>query len=135
MSKLTDLIERMKELGDTLDSMDEERKPIQKEYDQLRLEAIPAEMAEEDIRSLTGGFGRCTLTSDLYVSAPNKQTLHEWLKDTGNEDMIQPTVNAQSLKAFCKEQLTKAASGQDAIELPEGILKLTPFSRAVIYTK
>lgn len=129
MSHLTDLIERMKALGDQLDAIDEERKPIQKEYDQLRLEAIPSAMAEEDIRSLTGGFGRCTLTGDLYVSAPDKMKLHNWLKESGNESLIQPTVNAQSLKAFVKEQMSKDA------ELPEDVLNITPFSRAVIYVK
>jgi len=43
--------------------------------------------------------------------------------------LIQPTVNAQTLKAFVKERM-KAEN-----ELPDGILKVTPFSRAVIYTK
>lgn len=127
MTILTDLIEQMKELGEQLDALEEQRKPLQKEYDRLRLEAIPSEMAQEDITSMTGGFGRCTLTSDLYVSAPDKRTLHQWLNETGNEALIQPTVNAQSLKAFCKEQMRKG------IELPDGILKVTPFSRAVIY--
>jgi len=130
MSKLTDLIERMKELGDDLDRLDEEKKPIQKEYDELRLIHIPSFMAEEDIRSVTGGFGRCTLTSDLYVTVKNKTEMHAWLNETGNEALIVPTVNAQSLKAFCKEQLSKHN------ELPdEEVLKVTPFSRAVIYTK
>jgi len=140
MSKLTDLIERMKELGDELDALEEQAKPLQKEYDQLRLELIPGEMAEEDIRSVTGGFGRCTLTSDLYVTVKNKGAMHMWLNDTDNEAMIVPTVNAQTLKAFCKEQLAKAAKIEDPEEAakvlpPEEVLKVTPFSRAVIYTK
>ena len=131
MSKLTDLIERMKELGEKLDELAEEAKPIQKEYDQLRLDLIPGEMAEEDIRSVTGGFGRCTLTGDLYVTVKDKSRMHAWLNDTGNEALIVPTVNAQSLKAFCKEQLNKKDG-----ELPEEeVLKVTPFSRAVIYVK
>jgi len=129
MSDLTNLIEEMKELGDELDALDEAKKPLQKRYDELRLELIPGSMAEEDITSLTGGFGRCTLTSDLYVSAPSKPLLHEWLKEIGEDDLIQPTVNAQTLKAFVKERM-KAEN-----ELPDGILKVTPFSRAVIYTK
>jgi len=129
MSKLTDLIQKMKELGEQLDAIDEDRKPIQKEYDQLRLEAIPSAMAEEDIRSLTGGFGRCTLTGDLYVSAPDKMKLHDWLRESGNESLIQPTVNAMTLKAFVKDQMERDK------ELPDDVLKITPFSRAVIYTK
>ena len=129
MSQLTNLIEEMQSLGDRLDALDAEKKPLQAEYDRLRLEAIPSAMAEEDITSMTGGFGRCTLTSDLYVSAPDKAALHEWLESSGNGDLIQPTVNAQTLKAFCKEQL------KNDFDFPDGLLKLTPFSRAVIYTK
>jgi len=129
MSKLTDLIQKMKELGEQLDAIDEDRKPIQKEYDQLRLEAIPSAMAEEDIRSLTGGFGRCTLIGYLYVSAPDKTKLHDWLRKSGNESLIQPTVNAMTLKAFVKDQMERDK------ELPDDVLKITPFSRAVIYTK
>ena len=129
MSQLTNLIEEMQSLGDRLDALDAEKKPLQAEYDRLRLEAIPSAMAEEDITSMTGGFGRCTLTSDLYVSAPNKAALHDWLNESGNGDLIQPTVNAQTLKAFVKEQM------KNDVELPDGLLKVTPFSRAVIYVK
>jgi len=127
MSKLTDLIEEMDAVRRELDRLDEVWKPLSKKYDQLRLAEIPAEMAAEDVTSIKGGFGRCTLQSDLHVSAPNKQALHEWLTDTGNESLIIPTVNAQTLKAFCKEQMENGA------ELPETVLKITPFSRAVIY--
>jgi hypothetical protein len=119
----------MKDVQDELAELEDQRKPLQKELDFLRLNDIPAEMAEEDITSLTGGFGRCTLSSDLYVSPVDKEQLQVWLKQEGHSDMIVPTVNAQTLKAFCKEQL------RNGVELPEDILKLTPFSRAVIYPK
>jgi hypothetical protein len=127
MSHLTDLIDHMKEVQDELAALETKRKPLQKELDQLRLTDIPAEMAEEDITSVTGGFGRCTLTSDLYVQVQDKEALFDWLENSGNGDMIQPTVNAQSLKAFCKEQM------REGTQLPDDTLKLTPFSRAVIY--
>lgn len=127
MSKLTDLIEEMDRVRAQMDAIDEVWKPLQKRYDELRLGEIPAEMAAEDITSIKGGFGRCTLQSDLHVSAPNKAVLHTWLKDNGNGDLIIPTVNAQTLKAFCKEQMKAGA------ELPATVLNVTPFSRAVIY--
>ena len=127
MSKLTDLIEEMDRVRGQMDALDDVWKPLQKRYDELRLGEIPAEMAAEDVTSIKGGFGRCTLQSDLHVSAPNKQNLHQWLKDGGNGDLIVPTVNAQTLKAFCKEQMGKG------VELPSDILNVNPFSRAVIY--
>jgi len=127
MSKLTDLIKEMDRVRSQLDGLDLLWKPLQKRYDELRLNDIPAEMAEEDVRSITGDFGRCTLQSDLHVSAPDKVSLHLWLESTGNGSLIIPTVNAQTLKAFCKEQMTNGT------ELPESVLKVTPFSRAIIY--
>jgi len=127
MSKLTDLIKEMDRVRSQLDGLDLLWKPLQKRYDELRLNDIPAEMAEEDVRSITGDFGRCTLQSDLHVSAPDKMKLHSWLEETGNGSLIIPTVNAQTLKAFCKEQMTNGT------ELPESVLKVTPFSRAIIY--
>jgi len=127
MSKLTDLIKEMDKVRSQLDGLDLLWKPLQKRYDELRLNDIPAEMAEEDVRSITGDFGRCTLQSDLHVSAPDKIALHSWLESTGNGSLIIPTVNAQTLKAFCKEQMTNGA------DLPETVLKVTPFSRAIIY--
>jgi len=127
MSKLTDLIKEMDGVRAKLDGLDLLWKPLQKRYDELRLNDIPAEMADEDVRSITGDFGRCTLQSDLHVSAPDKMKLHSWLEETGNGSLIIPTVNAQTLKAFCKEQMTNGT------ELPESVLKVTPFSRAIIY--
>lgn len=129
MSHLTDLIDRMKDIQDSLATLEEQRKPLQKELDQLRLTDIPAEMAEEDVRSLTGGFGRCTLVSDLYCTVQDKEMFFAWLTETGNEDMIQPTVNGQTAKAFFKEQL------KNNVEIPAEMVKLTPFSRAVIYPR
>lgn len=127
MSRLTDLIEEMNRVRARMDEMDLEWKPLQKRYDELRLGEIPTEMAAEDVTSIKGSFGRCTLSPDLHVSTVSKPLLHQWLKDEGNGDLIVPTVNAQTLKAFCKEQMKQGA------ELPPEILKVTPFSRAVIY--
>ena len=127
MSRLTELIDEMDRVRAQMDAIDEVWKPLQKRYDELRLGEIPAEMAAEDVTSIKGGFGRCTLQSDLHVSAPDKYRLHTWLEQNGNGDLIIPTVNAQTLKAFCKEQM------REGHDLPATVLNITPFSRAVIY--
>ena len=129
MSHLTELIDRMKDVQEQLAELENQRKPLQKELDELRLNDIPAQMAEEDVRSISGGFGRCTLVSDLYCTVQDKELFFTWLEETGNSDMIQPTVNAQTAKAFFKEQL------KHDVEIPPEMVKLTPFSRAVIYPK
>lgn len=128
-SELVTVIKRMKAVGEQLDALDVISKSLQADYDKLRLFDIPNTMAEDDLTSIKGEFGRCTLTSDLNVSVKDRAKLHEWLEDSGNGDMIVPTVNYQTLKAFCKEQMRK----EDG-ELPdETIVVTTPFSRAVIY--
>lgn len=128
MALLTDKIIEMRALQDQMDVLDDQLKALRRDYDHLRLIEIPNIMSEQnDVRSITGVFGRCTLTSDLHVSAPDKFALHEWLKDTGNSALIVPTVNAQTLKAFVKEQMIAGTT------LPENILKISPFSRAVLY--
>lgn len=123
-------INKMKQLKTELDEIDEYRKALQAEYDRYRLHEIPNAMAEnDDLRSITGEFGRCTLTSDLSVKVKDKIELHKWLEDSGNGSLIVPTVNAQTLKAFVKEQLQRGE------QLPEEILVISPFVRAVLYPK
>lgn len=127
---LTQLILRMKELKGQIDELDEVKKELTKEYDKLRLFDVPNTMAEQgDLRSITGEFGRCTLTSDLSVSVKDKPGLHTWLADNGNGSLIVPTVNAQTLKAFVKEQM------QNGEQLPGEIISISPFVRAVLYVK
>lgn len=125
---LIDLIARMKQLDEMLDEMTELRKPIQAEYDKLRLFDIPDAMAEQGTTSIKNErFGRCTIAGDLSVGVQDKTKLHEWLNENGNGSLIVPTVNAQTLKAFVKEQLL---NGED---IPEDVVVVKPFSRAVIY--
>lgn len=124
------LILKMKELDERIDKGDAYLKGLRKEYDQLRLFDIPNAMAEmNDTRSINGEFGRCTLQGDLHVSVVSKPLLHVWLEDNGNGSLIVPTVNAQTLKAFCKEQMLADE------ELPDTILRVSPFTRAVLYKK
>lgn len=124
---LVDNILKMKALKAEIDELDEAKKILQAEYDKLRLFDVPNEMSEQDTTSLKGEWGRCTLTADLTVKVNDKSELHKWLQDSGYGDLIVPTVNPQTLKAFVKEQMGNGAA------LPETILVVNPFSRAVLY--
>ena len=126
---LTDLILEMKQLQEDLDAIKEAEKQVRDRYDKLRLFEIPAAMAEDgDVRSITGEFGRVTLTTDLGVKVlVDKSQLHEYLTETGNAALIVPTVNAQTLKAFVKEQMINGTP------VPDTIVEVRPFARAVLY--
>lgn len=127
--KIIDQILRMQELQALMKELDDAKAPLQEEYDKLRLFDIPNAMSEQDTTSIKGEWGRCTLQADLSVQVSDKPGLHEWLKGNGFGDLIVPTVNSQTLKAFVKEQLGKGTP------LPETIITINPFSRAVLYKK
>lgn len=129
---LRERILRMEALQNEIDALKDVLAPLVEEYDRIRLYDIPNMMAEQDIRSISGVFGskgRCTLQGDLNVKVVEKMMLHAWLEDTGNGALIVPTVNHQTLKAFCKEQIL------NGVELPEDVVQVQPFSRAVLYVK
>lgn len=121
---------QMKALQKRMDNGKELLATLQKEYDQLRLHDIPNAMSEMDTSSIKGEWGRCTLTGDLTIKVKEKEELHKWLKDNNFADLIVPQVNAMTLKAWVKEQLI---SGGGVIPVPEQIIVISPFSRAVLY--
>ena len=77
------------------------------------------------------GIGRVHLQSDIRASikADNKAAAYEWLGDNGHGGLITETVNASSLKAFCKDKM------KNGEELPEELFKTSVFTRAVITRK
>lgn len=124
---LKDKIAEMKALKERIDKGEELLKQLREQYDKLRLFTVPEAMMEQDMTSIRGEFGRCTLQGDLTVKVFDKEKLHEWLEGSGFGALIVPTVNAQTLKSFVKEQ-----QGAGTM-LPEDILQVNPFTRAVLY--
>lgn len=125
-----DLARHMKIVRGDLDAADAVKKALQKRFDFLRLQAIPTAMEDEGLTNFNlEGVGRVGLTSDIYASIASgkKQEAFKWLEDNQHGDLIQPTVNASSLKAAIKQIMKK---GEET--LPEDIFKVTPFSRAAI---
>ena len=73
------------------------------------------------------GVGTLSLATDAYCTTPAdaRLDLQEWLRAHDAGDLIQETVNASTLKAFCKEQIGK---GND---IPP-MVKFTPYTYAKI---
>jgi hypothetical protein len=127
-----DLAAEMNEIRAIKEELETALKYINTLYDYVRINKLPKQMEEEGIESLTlFNVGRVNLTGDMYVLCPkeNKSRLHQYLMDIGKGDLITEVVNASSLKAAVKEMIKKGE------ELPEGLLKITPFTRAVITKK
>ncbi len=108
---LIDMILEMKSLQADLDELAEAKRVLQERYDKLRLFEIPAAMAEQnDVRSITGEFGRVTLQTDLGVKVlVDKAILHKYLNDSGNGALIVPTVNAHIRNMYEKLQVHSRA--------------------------
>lgn len=124
-----ELIHAMAETKADKESREEELKVVNKEYDFLRLKAIPTKFEDEGIEVLkVEGVGRVSLTGDMYVSMikPAFTQFKEWLRDHGSESLVVETINASTLKAAVKQWIKKGE------EPPEQFLKVTPFTRASI---
>lgn len=121
------LADLMKVMREEKDEVEARLKIINAKYDVLRLESIPNKMDEEGVERVSyEGIGRVGLTADIYVSVADKPGLYEWLEDNGFRDLIQPVVNASTLKAFIKGRM------RDGKEFPAEYVNVTPFTRASI---
>jgi hypothetical protein len=126
---VVELVKEMSKVKAQLDEVKAQKTDLQKLYDLLRLRLLPERMDAEDVSTLTvDGAGRVSLQSDLYFSIPadRREEAYKWLRENGAGDIIRPTVNAGTGKAWAKEMLLNGK------QLPEGLFKVTPYTRAII---
>lgn len=126
---VTDMAKAMKLAKDQLEAAKKVQTEYQKEFDHLRLVAIPAAMDEMGVSSMKiDGVGRLTLSTDAYagIASGKSDEAYGWLQDNGFEDLVTEYVHPSTLKAFLKEQF-KAGN-----EFPEELFKFTPYERASI---
>lgn len=124
-----DIVRAMDQIQKDKDAADEVAKQIGKEFDFLRLKMIPTRFEEEGIENLkVEGVGRVSLTGDMYVSilADNRDKAYEYFRDIGKGSLITESINSSTLKATVKAMIK---SGE---EIPEELIKVTPFTRASI---
>jgi hypothetical protein len=124
-----DTIRAMDELSKRKEELESELTKINKEYDFLRLNLVPKKMEDMGIDNVkVDGIGRVSLTSDMYVrvNADNRERVHQFFNDIGKSSIITETINASTLKAVVKSMIR---SGE---EIPEDLIKITPFTRASI---
>ena len=118
---------QFRQLQTDIEKFEKSKAELTREFDFLRKIVIPARMEHDqmDVVTITG-VGRFTVSADMYCNTPAEKRfeLQKWLVDRGFGDLVQPTVNGSTLKAFIKEQL-----GQGN-EIPSEIVKIEPYSRA-----
>lgn len=126
--KIPELAEYQFRLRQIVDGLDRAKKEMQGIYD-VCTTMLATKMLEDGITNITvDGVGRVTVTSDVYASikVENRQAAYQFLRDTGNGDLIKDTVNASSLKSLVKSML------KDGVEIPEGTITYSPYSKTSI---
>ena len=118
------LAKRLVELREQHDTAKAIAAIIWAKVDYLRLTLLPDLMDELGTTSMKiNGVGRLGLGTSATCKTLDKEALQQWLRDNGHGDLIVPTINGSSLKAFIGHQI------QDAEEIPdESIIEYGTFS-------
>jgi len=124
---LLQLAKEQQRLKGAIAELKAEESRLQKEFDHLRKHRIPEMMENMGIQNVKlEGVGRVSLRGEIYASIVDKDLAYSWLQEHGHGDLIKPTVNASTLKAFLKEQM------REGEVLPEEAFKSTPYMMAAI---
>lgn len=113
------------------DSLEAEVTDINKRLQWLTINHIPTVMENQGLEDISfQGIGKLKLVPDLWaaIPAPTRDEAFEWLKANGHAGLIKdnPTVNAQTFKAFCREQLKKGRL------LPSRLFRVEAFTKVTL---
>lgn len=126
---INELADLYMEYREDLDMLKASTSAAQERFDLVRKIAIPEKMEELGFDNIKiKGVGRLSLRTEAYASTVKgrKEEAMEWLDENGHGDLIKPTVNASTLKAFLKEQVA------EGVEVPDDIFNFTPYLMATI---
>ena len=106
MSKIFQLADRLRELKDRKKDLDGEVKVNNSELEKVS-EDLSQAMLEEEMANFVRSGQMFYLTTKIFASADKtrKSELFSWLKENDYADMVQETVNANTLAAFVREIL------------------------------
>ena len=102
------LAEQLKELREAKSASEQKTKDINAEMDEVEHRLVNL-MLDTETQNFTRGGTMFSLTNKTRASAvaASKNRLYRALKKKGYGDLIYETVNANSLSAFVKEQITE----------------------------
>lgn len=121
----TELAMELRILQDSIESLEEKAKQLKNRRDVIRNGLLPDRMQEDGLKNFAvENIGRVALYPVLQVRQLDKTVLFEMLRERGAGDLIQPTVNASSLKSYVTEQMEKGAT------FPEEAMSINAFLQA-----
>ena len=108
-----ELAEQLKQLREKKKAVEQQLKDIHAEIAQTEYQ-LSMQMAETETQNFTRAGTTFALTTKIRASAMagRKEELYAALKENGYGDLVYETVNANSLSAFVKEQISE---NQDTI--------------------
>lgn len=108
-----ELAERLKQLREKKKAAEQQLKDVHAEIAQTEYQ-LSMQMAETETQNFTRAGTMFALTTKIRASAVagRKEELYVALKENGYNDLVYETVNANSLSAFVKEQISE---NQDTI--------------------
>lgn len=108
-----ELAERLKQLREKKKAAEQQLKDVHAEIAKTEYQ-LSMQMAETETQNFTRAGTMFTLTTKIRASAVagRKEELYAALKENGYNDLVYETVNANSLSAFVKEQISE---NQDTI--------------------
>ncbi len=130
-SPASDLVKMYGGLRKAKDLVDAALKAINAIHDSIKFAQLPEAFEREELKTVTLEDGsRVTISQKVFASIPadKRSNAFRWLRDNGQEGIIQETVNSQTLSAFAKEWISE--QGKD---LPEDLFKVH-FQPSVTYT-
>ncbi len=103
-----------------MEKIKEAREALQEMTDQLSRETVPEFMKRAGVKTLTlEGVGRVTVSHRYSCSMLDKDLGFKWLRTNDAGELIQETVNAQTLAAYAKNRLE-----QEGFAMPDDIFKV-----------
>ena len=109
-----ELGDKLKELRNTKKEKEEEVKGINAEIDTIEAQMVQA-MLQEEMQNFNRGGTMFYMQTKVMASAipESKPQLFEALKENGFADVVQETVNAQTLSSLVKEQIEEINETDD----------------------
>lgn len=92
-------------LSDTVDDLKKKISALQKHVDSLSYDILPTMFDNQNVKTIKlDNIGRVTVNVRWTASMLDKPKSMEWLRTSGNEGLIQETVNAMTLASFAKTE-------------------------------
>ena len=93
------------ELRDMVDLVAEKVSALEAHVRLLSYELLPTMMDNQNVKTIKlENIGRVTVNVRWSAMMLNKDQGMQWLRETGNEGLIQETVNAMTLSSFAKAE-------------------------------